>query len=430
MSDVTPQVTSGPASEPASGPASRRARTGGPLPARAEAWRFPRALREATAIASLSPSSHNCQPWALARLTGDDTRAAAAAELGTGAPEGPEPGAGAPGAAEYLALGLDRTREIGSLAAHAVEMRVSCGAYWQLLLAALEAQGWSAGRLRFFDADDDGPRVLGTGWPRDWTLLALVELHRAEGTEDTEDTDGPLEQLRTTAAARRTNRAPYREDPVEPALLERLTVPSAGAAQDAPVTVTHLWSPDDRKRFGDFVARHGGRDFSHGAAWRETHSFLRRSATEAEARGDGFTLEQLFGPLPRLRHWFLRTALSPRTMTLLRWLGYHRLLASQLAVIVRRTPVITAMHFTTDTPGQADMVRGGARLADYWLRATREGLALHPVSVVIQHDDLRQSLGERFRLRGRPFFVSRLGRPTATFPPAPRHPDARTHRSL
>ncbi|WP_449475844.1 hypothetical protein [Streptomyces abikoensis] len=29
---------------------------------------FPEVLRRATGIAALSPSSHNCQPWALARL--------------------------------------------------------------------------------------------------------------------------------------------------------------------------------------------------------------------------------------------------------------------------------------------------------------------------------------------------------------------------
>lgn len=380
---------------------------------------FADALRAAAAIAALSPSSHNCQPWATAWLSGDAVRAAAAAVLG-GDADAPD--------TAYLALALDRTREIGALAAHAVEMRVSCGVYAQLLLTALEARGWSVRRLRLSDAEDDGPRVLGTAWPARWTLLGLAELRRTPGPALTGH--GTFEDLAAVAAERRTNRAPYREDPVATAVLDGLTAPSSGAAHGAPVGISHLREDADRARFADFVARYGGRDFSHGRAWRETHSFLRRNAAEAVARGDGFTLEQLFGPLPPLRHRFLRLALSPRVMSLLRRAGYHRLLASRMAAVVRRAPVITAMTFTTDAPGQADMVRAGARLADYWLRATRAGLALHPVSVVVQHDDVREDLARRLGLTGRLFFVSRLGHPTASFPPAPRRAEGRTVRSL
>ncbi|MGW0705616.1 RedV protein [Streptomyces sp. NPDC002643] len=417
FSDVSADV---PAPEPAPHPAfaastegpSERARAGLPEP-------FPDALRAAAAIAALSPSSHNCQPWASAWLTGDPVRAAAAAALGGDA--------AAPDTA-YLALGLDRTHEIGALAAHAVEMRVSCGVYAQVLLTALEARGWSVRRLRLSDAEDDGPRVLGTAWPAPWTLLGLVELRGAPGPARTGH--GTFEDLAAVAAERRTNRAPYRKDPVATTVLDGLTAPSSGAAHGAPVGISHLFQDADRAHFAGFVARYGGRDFAHGPAWRETHSFLRRDATEAAARGDGFTLEQLFGPLRPLRHGFLRLALSPRVMSLLRRAGYHRLLASRMAAVVRRTPVITAMTFTTDTPGQADMVRAGARLADYWLRATRAGLVLHPVSVVVQHDDVREALARRLGLTGRLFFVSRLGHPAASFPPAPRRTEGRTIRSL
>jgi hypothetical protein len=203
--------------------------------------------------------------------------------------------------------------------------------------------------------------------------------------------------------------------------------PSSAAAEDAKVIVTHLRSERERKRFAGFVTRYAGRDFSHDSAWRETHSYLRWSAAHTAATGDGFTLTQLFGPMSRARRLFLRAALNPATLSLLRYGGYHRILAWRLAAITRPTPVIVAMSFPDETPDLAAGVRAGARLADYWLRATGAGLALHPISVVLQHDDVRHALQERFGLPGRTFFVSRLGYPTAEFPrTAHRTPVCRT----
>src|SRR5690242_4213226 len=98
-------------------------------------------LGEAAGLASLSPSSHNSQPWALARMATGGARAAAAGFLGI--PEG--------GDEEYLVLALDRRRALTALPAHTVEMAVSCGAYWRLLLRALTAQGWSCTRTRACD---------------------------------------------------------------------------------------------------------------------------------------------------------------------------------------------------------------------------------------------------------------------------------------
>lgn len=409
---------------------------------------FPDALREAAEIASLSPSSHNCQPWAVARLASPGTRRAAARLLGAEVEEadtadtadtaepGSDNGSRPP---QYLALALDRERQLDSLPAHAVEMLLSCGLYWQLLLRALAAQGWTADRVRFSDevesdgasagaADTGAARALGAAWPANWSLLCVVRL-RHGGPAHSPAAES-LAELRATAQARRTNRAPYHPDAVEPALLEGLLTPSTAAAEGAQVTVRHLRAESERARFADFVARHGGRDFSHRSAWRETHSFLRWSPADAEARGDGFTLAQLFGPLSRLRHLAMRVALAPATLRVLRHVGYHRLLAHQLAAVVRPSPVIVVMSFSEAAPSLGETVRGGARLADYWLRATAAGLVLHPVSVVLQHDDLRTELQSWLRLPGRAFFVSRLGRPTAAFPRAPRRAATTAFRTI
>ncbi len=81
-------------------------------------------------------------------------------------------------------------------------------------------------------------------------------------------------------------------------------------------------------------------------------------------------------------------------------------------------------------PGLPDTLAAASALADYWLDATAAGLVLHPVSIVIQHPDLRLALQRRFGMVGRVFFVARLGRPAAAFPASPRRAPAAAFRTL
>jgi hypothetical protein len=193
----------------------------------------------------------------------------------------------------------------------------------------------------------------------------------------------------------------------------------------------------ERAALAELVARYGGRDFAHRAAWRETHAYIRRDEAEAARAGDGFTLGQLFGELSPPRRLGMRAALAPATMRLLRHAGYDRFLARQLAAAVRRSSAAVALCFDESdgsehpgipaSPGDAggsggrapdagSVLRAGAALAGYWLAATRAGLALHPVSVVLQHEDVRAACERRLALPGRALFLSRLGYPVTAFP--------------
>lgn len=398
---------------------------------------FEEALRSAAEIAAYSPSSHNCQPWAVGWLTGAVARRAAAALLGPaaagqGRPAGRDDG-------EFLVLALDRERRLTALPAHDTEMLISCGAYGQILARALAAQGWPADGVRFLDpapgehgaAAGAGGRIFGGRWPDAWVPLCVVRLRQRHAPPE------DLAELRGTVRARHTNRGPYRAAVIDPAVLAGLSrarpgpSPLLARAEHGPeVTVRHVVADAERAAVADLVSRHGGRDFSHRLAWAETHSFLRRDEAEAEARGDGFSLGQLFGPLSPPRRFGMRIALAPPTMRMLRHVGYHRVLARQLAAVVRDSPAVVALGFGTEAPGSGAVVRGGAVLADYWLAATRAGLALHPVSVILQHDDVRAELERRLGLPGRAFFVSRLGRAVSAFPPSHRLAAARALRRV
>ncbi len=149
----------------------------------------------------------------------------------------------------------------------------------------------------------------GLGLPDSWEPLCVAEFRR-DG-----DPDGTLDDLRALARRRHTNRAPFRPEKVEPALLAAL---ARHRGDGLPVVVRHLRSWPERSRFTRFVAAHGGRDFAHGGAWRETHSFIRWNASAA----DGFTLEHLFGPLPLHGRWARRLALAPPVMRALSRVGY------------------------------------------------------------------------------------------------------------
>lgn len=411
---------------------------------------FQDALQVATGIAARSPSSHNCQPWGVGWATDAATRRTAAALLATAAPgERAGDGPGLPRRSEYLVLALDRARRLTALPAHEVEMLLSCGAYGEILARALAAQGWRADGIRFLGREDTGDGGLfGDRWPRAWRPLCVVRLSPAPA-----DPDG-LAALRDTVRARHTNRGPYRAEAIDPAVLARLSSPGPEPSlfrTHPHVTVHHLVTDAERAAVAGLVARYGGRDFAHLAAWRETHAYIRRDEADAERGGDGFTLGQLFGAMSPPRRWGMRAALAPATMRLLRHVGYDRFLARQLAAAVRGAPAIVALCFERcDGPGDSggpdgpggsggpgDRVpdagsglRAGAALAGYWLGATRAGLALHPVSIVLQHDDVRAAFERRLGLPGRAFFVSRLGHAVAAFPPSHRLAPSRALRHV
>jgi hypothetical protein len=351
-------------------------------------------LHAAGELAAHSPSSHNCQPWALGHAVSAPARREAARALRC-ADDGDR---------QFLTLALDRGRALRALPAHDLEMLLSCGSYWRILVRALDAFGWQ------LDRDEAGVSPS-SGWYATRTPLRVAAF-RWVGHRGAPEFDA----LAALVGRRRTNRAPYHPAALPVELLDALAA-TPGPGQ---VGVTHLRTRRDRTRCAALVARFGGRDFGNLTAWRETHSYLRRDAAQATRRGDGFTLEQLFGPLSGLRRLALRVALAPRVMAVLRGLGYHHVLAVQLARVVRATPTLAIVSIADEQPDPGDVVAAGGFLADYWLRATELGLVLHPVSVMVQHDDVRRRLESAFGVPGRALFLTRLGRPTTGFPAPPR----------
>lgn len=373
---------------------------------------FDDALREAVDIARLAPSSHNCQPWGLAVVRSPEAMRQVYDVFDRPASGRPE---STPGA-RHLVLALDRGRELIALHGHRVEMYLSCGAYLHLLLEALRIAGWSASRVAW-NEDGRSDWLLPAALPGEWLPLTAVRLSPAP-PEDR----GRLVELARVAERRITNRAPYREEAPTAALLEPpAPLPAAGDSLRSGVEVRLITERKAIESIGSFVATNAGRDFAHPAAWRETHSFIRWSSGDHVE--DGFPVEQLFGPMSRARNLLYRAALDPLTLSLLARLGYPGYLAKQLGELVGDAPALVAFSLPSEQPAISAMVGGGAVVMEFWLRATAAGAALHPISVIIQHPDLRARFQRDHGLSGRVFFFARLGYPASEFPPAPRRRD-------
>ncbi|MEZ4361202.1 MAG: hypothetical protein R3B48_13545 [Kofleriaceae bacterium] len=377
----------------------------------APATDFDVALRAAVDLAYLAPSSHNSQAWglAVARSPEAHRRLGAALERATGQ-AAPSP------SARRVVLALDRARELNALRDHRVEMYLSCGAYLHLLLEVLRLRGWGAARVMWNEA-------LRVDWlqpvapPRRWLPLAVIELSPRPRADR-----GRLIELTRLVARRTTNRAPYRGAPPADALLAApAPLPQESSAPRPPVETHVLTDRAKIASIGAFVAANAAIDFAHPKAWRETHRFLRWSSGDHVE--DGLPIEQLYGPLSPARKLWHRVTLAPPVLSRLAHVGHATRLAEQLGALVRDSPALAVVSLAAERPTLSETVDGGAALMQLWLRATAAGAALHPISAILQHPDLRVRFQRDHDLPGRVVFFSRLGYPASAFPPAPRRRD-------
>lgn len=346
-------------------------------------------LEMAAETAQLAPSSHNCQPWALCWLNSTAARTEARHAIS--------------GEGEYLVLALDHARALTALPAHRFEMAISCGGYWQLLIRALATRGWVVRQTRY-DVTD---HAFGTQWPTRFEPLALARFVR--GRADPAATVSLAEE----ATQRRTARGPYADSAPGPEALKSLA-----AAVRTPndrlcdaIGVRHLCRPNDLATVATLTRRYAARDFSRTDVWRETHSYIRWTDASALIQADGFTPAQLFGLTGGWRLWAKRVALAPGVMRVLQLLDYPATLADQLATLVGRGPMVTVLSLPCRVVAPDVELAAGRALLEYWLAATRHGVGLHPISVLVQHPDSRTALADLLGITGRPYFVARLGYP-------------------
>jgi hypothetical protein len=181
--------------------------------------------------------------------------------------------------------------------------------------------------------------------------------------------------------------------------------------------------PAVRRAVAQLLRARGAIDFLHAAAWNETYRHIRFTSTSE----DGLPIDSLLGKrtsVPWRR--VLSVVLSPAVMRAAGPLGLARSMATAASRAVAAAPLLIYLSFRDAAPSVDAQVEAGARLQAMWLEAAAHGVALHPFSVLLQHDDLRAGLAQCLEAdSGRGFFFARAGRPLTEAPRALRRPKPR-----
>lgn len=340
-------------------------------------------LSTVLAQAELAPSSHNCQPW---RITGIGP--------GTGHPAGQLLTERHPAG---LVIDIDPQRQLRAVPTLAREMRLSVGGFSAALLHLMRYAGWDV-QATIHRQGDAGPCVV-------LTIPPVADVGSAD--------PAAYGRLADLLARRRTERSLYcRGRPAgvdaEPRLLP---VALAGGGH---LPRLHWRRVDDPGRLADFYGRCAGRELAHDACWQELYAHLRFGSARRPGDGTGIAIEQLMGPLSAWSRRLLQAVLHPRGLALGGPL-VRRIVAKRferaLSTLVRES---ATLYVLCATPGRSTAVGdlvAGQEMLDLWLRLTAVGLGMHPLSVALQHEDLRGELGRALGCREEILFIARAGAP-------------------
>lgn len=156
--------------------------------------------------------------------------------------------------------------------------------------------------------------------------------------------------------------------------------------------------------------------FGSAAVVRELRTWLRLNRSHPRYEADGLTYEAL--AMSRAEAAGLRAVLAPGVYGVLRRLGLARLLAGQQGGLLRyEGSVLVLTGPAASGPGTplgspASLVRAGQELVRVWYALAERGVAVHPLSQILDCPRTEQELARRLGGRERPLAVFRAGRPT------------------
>jgi nitroreductase len=298
-------------------------------------WRF------LLGYALLAPSSHNSQPW-LFRICGNQ-----------------------------LELYADRMRACHVVDPNDRELIISCGCALFHLRTALAHFAYF-GRVDLLPDQNDPD------------LLARLSLGIHEGTSRGEG------DLFRAIPMRRTNRQPFRDEPIPPALVSAMK----GAAQDESAWLHVLTSEQERQSLASLIAEGDRRQWANKrfrlelAAWVHSNRSSARDGIPGYAQGVD-DLMSCAGPLV-VRTFDMGAGQAAKD---------HELATGSPGLVVLGT--------NGDTP--RDWLHAGQALARLLLRARVEDVWASFLNQPIELPDLRQRIGVSLGLTGVPQACLRLG---------------------
>ncbi|MEO8108270.1 MAG: nitroreductase [Actinomycetes bacterium] len=306
----------------------------------------PTLLRQLVAAAVAAPSVHNTQPW-LFRIDGDQ-----------------------------IHLFADPSRQLHAQDPDGRAMLMSCGA--ALLNLRLAAEHF--GRTSTVTMTPSG----------DSHHLASVDLHGAVSPS------AMVDELFAAIPHRHTNRNPYEDRPVPPAVLEAL---SEAASQEGAILYP-VTEPGERRRLVDLI--HDADATADPSVVAETKNWTGVSPH----RPDGVPAESL-GPIPK----------SPATPH--RDLAPGRVISGRGFAVFENDPTLAVLTTGHDDP--AGWIAAGQALQRVLLVATVEGLVATYANQALEAPGLRWLVRDPDQPIGFPQMLFRIGFAPAA-PATPRRP--------
>ena len=362
-------------------------------------------LRCSVEIANLSPSSHNSQPWELAFIENQEKKENLEKFLKLEENKNSS-------VSGYIIICLNQQRNLTALKSHRLEMLMSCGAFVELLLMDLARQGWQSEYCWVNEGVLNSSKELFQELPVFWKPVIIFALSKGEVVN-------PPISL-TDIENRTTNRGPYKTGNIginsdNFKNLQSFAFPEK--VKDCQLTL--IEENKMIKKYASFVARYSDVDFTHPQAWKETYSFMHFSDSDIEKAEYGFGITHIFGPMSKFKKKFYQIFLAPGTMQILKYFGYAKYIGYQFGNLVKQSSMLAYLNFKQDKPDVLTQIAGGAIMLNFWLKVTQQNLTLHPISIILQHPQIRIKLQQEMDLpTGRGFFFTRLGSPIVKFPPA------------
>ncbi len=306
----------------------------------------PSLVRQIIAAAVAAPSVHNTQPW-LFRIVNDE-----------------------------IHLLADTSRQLEAQDPDGRALLMSCGAALLNLRLAAEHFGRTSDVVVFPSEDHDH--------------LATVNVHGAATAT------GMVDELFAAIPHRHTNRLPYEDRPVPPAVLEAL---SEAASQEGAVFYP-VTEPGERRRLVDLI--HDADATTNPKVMAEA----KRWTGVEPSRPDGVPTESL-GPIPQ----------SPSTPH--RDLTPGRVISGRGFAVFENDPTLAVL--TTSRDDRAAWLAGGQALQRVLLVATVEGLVATYANQPLEAPGLRWLVRDPDQPIGFPQMLFRIGYAPAA-PATPRRP--------
>ncbi|ATC95335.1 nitroreductase [Pseudoalteromonas tunicata] len=325
-------------------------------------------LAECVELAKLAPSSHNCQPW----------RVHFRAEV--------LPFDGA------IEIEIAPELTINAVPALQNEMWISIAGFTAALLNLLCAAGVQCQ----IEPDDSH-----TKHPSEFILCVKLTYQPEQANAR------QFSRLKRLLGERYTHRGPLLST-------SPLTLHNPVLTMRVWPTVALEWHPlagSKQQHLSQLVARFAGLDFSHNKVWQETYQFIDFSKHKSVKKERGFNIQQLMGPLGFVKRRAYQWLLSPHMMRILCRFGMADKMASELAGLTLRSGQIICLSLK-DVQSKMALLSAGELILDTWLQATEQGLAMHPLSVLLQHSDAKTALSQLLGAQNYPLFIARVGKST------------------